>query len=52
MQFNQFRNHLQKNIDALLNDQTELFAVNVNKDKLWDLYLDSFPPGTNEVYRD
>ena len=26
--------------------------MNVDKDTLWNLYLDSFPPGTNEIYRE
>lgn len=29
-----------------------LFMVNIDKDKLWNLYLDSFPEGTNEIYRE
>ena len=28
----------------------ELFRVNLNKDALWDLYLASFPEGSNPVY--
>lgn len=29
----------------------QLFTVSVNKDEMWELYLDSFPPGTNEIYK-
>ena len=28
-----------------------LYEVDVDKDELWNLYLDSFPAGTNEIYR-
>lgn len=30
---------------------TELFVVNVDKDKLWETYLSSFPEGTNPIYK-
>ena len=29
-----------------------LFEVDVDKDVLWNLYLDSFPEGTNDIYRE
>lgn len=32
-------------------DVTYLFEVEVDKDEMWNLYLDSFPAGTNEMYR-
>lgn len=28
-----------------------LFIVDVDKEYMWNLYLDSFPPGTNEIFR-
>ena len=31
---------------------TGLFMTNVDKDALWDLYLSSFPAGTNPLYRE
>lgn len=43
--------------DALIRNYNEkisgkkLFMVDVRKDVIWNLYLDSFPAGTNEVYR-
>jgi len=32
--------------------KNELFKVDIDKDALWNLYLDSFPEGTNEIYRE
>ena len=29
-----------------------MFEVAVDKDEMWNLYLDSFPAGTNEIYRE
>jgi hypothetical protein len=28
-----------------------LFTVDLDKDALWKLYLDSFPAGANEIFR-
>lgn len=30
---------------------TWLFEAGVDKDEMWNVYLDSFPAGTNEIYR-
>jgi len=29
----------------------ELYRSTITGDEIWDLYLESFPPGTNEIYR-
>lgn len=52
MEFLSFRNALQKNFAEMTKDATHLFEVAVDKDELWNLYLDSFPAGTNEIYRE
>lgn len=36
----------------LLMSATNLFEVDLDKDLLWDTYLDSFPAGTNNVFRE
>lgn len=50
MTFNEFRNRLTANFAAATKDRV-LFETDVDRDALWDVYLDSFPEGTNPVYR-
>ena len=52
MKFTKMRNQLIENFNELTKDVTHLYEVNVDKDEMWNLYLDSFPAGTNEVYRE
>lgn len=46
------RNKLMENFAEMTKDVTYLFEVDVDKDEMWNLYLDSFPAGTNEIYRE
>ena len=46
------RNKLMENFAEMTKDVTHLFEVNVDKDEMWNLYLDSFPAGTNEIFRE
>lgn len=43
---------LNEKFEAMASGVDHLFEVNLNKDELWELYLDSFPAGTNEVYKE
>lgn len=52
MSFESFRDKLKKHFENMCNNTRHLFTVNVDKDKLYELYLDSFPVGTNEIYRE
>lgn len=52
MEFIEFKEALQKNFAVMVKDVTHLFEVNVDKDELWNTYLNSFPVGTNELYRE
>ena len=45
------KKRLQENFLNMTHDSSNLFEVNLDKDELWNLYLDSFPLGTNEIYR-
>ena len=51
MEFREFKKVFQSNFDRLVANADHLFEVAVDKDELWDIYLDSFPEGTNPIYR-
>ena len=51
MSFSDFNSRLRKHFRENFETQNVLFSVNVDKDEMWNLYLDSFPEGTNEIYR-
>lgn len=52
MEFTVMRDKLIENFNEMTKDVAHLFEVNVDKDEMWNLYLDSFPAGTNEIYRE
>ena len=49
--FKEFRTLLQKHFNEMVKDGAPLFITNADEDKLYDLYLDSFPAGTNPIFR-
>lgn len=48
--FMKFKTAVRKQFDKMAEGQ--LYTVTVNKDDMWHLYLDSFPEGTNEIYKE
>lgn len=52
MEFSEFKTLFQKNFEELTKDAENLFEIEIDKDEFWNLYLDSFPAGTNEIYRE
>lgn len=50
--FVEFRDKLIENFNTMSKSATHLFEIELDKDELWNLYLDSFPEGTNEIYRE
>lgn len=50
--FRDFVKAIQKNLQQMSKDSSRLFIVNVDTEELYNLYLDSFPAGTNEIYRE
>jgi hypothetical protein len=52
MSFINLKRLVQENFKQMSKDASHLFEVGLDKDELWNLYLDSFPEGTNEIYRE
>lgn len=48
--FKLFRNAVKTQFNNMAN-ASNLFVVQLDKDKLWDVYLNSFPEGFNEIFR-
>lgn len=51
MEFKEFRNMISDHFNEMTKNVERLFEVCVDNDEMWNTYLDSFPAGTNEVYR-
>jgi hypothetical protein len=47
MNFEEFGNKVEKNFSSF----KDVFEVELEKDELWDIYLGSFPEGTNDLYQ-
>lgn len=52
MTFLDFKHLFRQHVASMLTDQSVLFVADTDNDALWSTYLDSFPPGTNEIYRE
>lgn len=52
MNFNEFRASIQNQFEAMTKDAKTLFETDVDKDEMWNLYLDSFPSAANPIYRE
>lgn len=51
MEFQQYKTLQQQHLADLFAKVDRLYVTHVNKDTLWNLYLDSFPVEHNRVYR-
>lgn len=51
MEFKNAKNLLSENF-ARISEANRFFETDIDKDYLWNLYLDSFPEGTNPIYRE
>lgn len=49
--FDIFVLRMQKHFEDEMKGCKQLYIVNVDKDEMWNLYLDSFGPGTNILFR-
>lgn len=52
MEFKGFRDAVRQQFETMCNGSARLFEVEVDKDEFWSLYLNSYPDGTNPIYRE
>lgn len=51
MEFKDFRKAIQNHFKEMVDGVDYLFEVEVDKDEMWNTYLDSYPEDTNLIYR-
>ena len=52
MEFTEFKGLIQAHFKKITEGVSNIFTVDVDKDEFWNTYLDSFPAGTNNIYRE
>jgi hypothetical protein len=52
MEFKTFNEKLMAHVSAMTSGEPYLFETDTTKDEMWETYLESFPSGTNEVFRE
>jgi len=52
MEFNTFKDLLKTHIDGMIKNSEKLFLTDVESQDVWNTYLDSFPEGTNVLYKE
>lgn len=52
MEFKNFKQKIQNKLYEMTMGDNKLYEVALDKDALWNLYLDSFPEGTNKIFRE
>lgn len=51
MTFHDLQEALSDNFDALVGKYGRAYQTDVDKDELWNTYLESFPPKKNPIFR-
>lgn len=52
MKFITFKKKIQTQFEEMTKDATQLFEVELDRDDLWNAYLESFPPQFNKIFRE
>lgn len=50
-EFEKFKQVIKRHFEEMTKDVGQLFEVDVDKDQLWEMYMDSFLPNDNKIYR-
>ena len=51
-EFSKFKEAMQLQFESMINGQDKLFVTDVEKNVIWETYLESFPEGTNGIYKE
>lgn len=51
MRFEEFVKKMQTHFNQMCKNVTRLYVTDTDPDEMYNLYLDSYPAGTNEIYR-
>ena len=51
-EFSKFKKAVEQRMNSLTKEYNTLYQTSMDKDAFWELYLSSFPQGTNEVYKE
>lgn len=51
-EFKKLQNEVKKQFDKISKEVDFLYTLNLEKDELWEVYINSFPEGTNEIFRE
>lgn len=51
-QFIYFRDAVNNKLKEMASSEATLFRANISKDEMWDIYLRSFPEGSNPIFRE
>ena len=49
--FNKFKSEINTHLEKMYKENEHLFVVELDKDELYNLYLDLFPPEDNKIFR-
>jgi hypothetical protein len=52
MKFQDYLKKMHEHFGEMTKDTSQLFEINVDKDELWDTYLESFAPEYNKIFRE
>lgn len=52
MRFSEFKKVFQDHVNGLIEGEEFLYRVNIDMDFMWEEYLNSFPEGSNEIFRE
>lgn len=51
MNFTEYNQRLSEHFKEMLSSSHKLYVLRADSEELWNLYLDSFPEGTNQIFR-